>query len=620
MYLTLYYRIRGAPEQVFVARNPEVFIGRLSEKGIDVDLSADSLVSSRHARLVFQHGGWWIEDLGSKYGTSLNGSPVGMPTPLSPNDRLRIGDTEVRLEFEKLKIDAESHTDGGRLEQRITLDETQPPASVSEDRRLEVLARISQIAAHTEGQALLDGVLRELATAFPQSERRSVLLVEDSDVIPRAFYPPGQSHVSFTLARRAIAAHQALSWTRTDSPADHSILSLDETSAALYAPLLCRGRAIGVLHVDTTKSGVAFSETDLQLLGVIANTVGPAIRASSNPLPRYPGVYISYAPEDRPAVDRLAADLRRRRIKVWYDERIRLGVLWREHIAAAIRSADACVPFLSVQAVESEQVRWEVGKALEIGKPMYAVVSGDFPLPGYLAAVSRVTLEAGDRQSLFLLANELHELIERPKGSTPKEDNPVRIRILFLAANPRVTDALRLSEEVRTIDEQLRMSEFRSRFELVQHWALRHSDVAEALLRHAPHIVHFSGHATQEGAIILENTSGDAHLVSPKTLTRVFRALKDRVRCVVLNACWSAKQAEAIVREIDCVVGMSRAIGDAPAIAFSAGFYRALGYGRSVETAFALGCAEIDLANLGHEATPQLFIRHGSDSTRLHLI
>jgi hypothetical protein len=47
------------------------------------------------------------------------------------------------------------------------------------------------------------------------------------------------------------------------------------------------------------------------------------------------------------------------------------------------------------------------------------------------------------------------------------------------------------------------MGEYRDRFELEQHWAVRFSDVAEALLRHTPHIVHFSGHGTQAGTIVL---------------------------------------------------------------------------------------------------------------------
>jgi hypothetical protein len=75
---------------------------------------------------------------------------------------------------------------------------------------------------------------------------------------------------------------------------------------------------------------------------------------------------------------------------------------------------------------------------------------------------------------------------------------------------------------------------------------------------------------------------------------------------VVLNACYSEGQAQAIAEHTDCVVGMSDAIGDQAAIRFAASFYQALGYGRDVKTAFDLGCNQIDLEHLGDKDVPQL--------------
>jgi hypothetical protein len=74
----------------------------------------------------------------------------------------------------------------------------------------------------------------------------------------------------------------------------------------------------------------------------------------------------------------------------------------------------------------------------------------------------------------------------------------------------------------------------------------------------------------------------------------------------VLNVCYSENQAQAIAEHIDCVVGMSEAIGDEAAISFAAAFYRALGYGRDVKTAFDLGTSLIDLGGLGEQDIPKL--------------
>jgi tetratricopeptide (TPR) repeat protein len=51
---------------------------------------------------------------------------------------------------------------------------------------------------------------------------------------------------------------------------------------------------------------------------------------------------------------------------------------------------------------------------------------------------------------------------------------------------------------------------------------------------------------------------------------------------------------------------MSKAIGDKAAIHFAAAFYRALGYGRDVQTAFELGTTQIDLEGIHEKDTPKL--------------
>ena len=51
---------------------------------------AEPAVSKRHARLLAAADGVWIEDLGSKSGTLVNGSPVRRQK-LSAGDEIRIG-------------------------------------------------------------------------------------------------------------------------------------------------------------------------------------------------------------------------------------------------------------------------------------------------------------------------------------------------------------------------------------------------------------------------------------------------------------------------------------------------------------------------------------------------
>jgi hypothetical protein len=218
--------------------------------------------------------------------------------------------------------------------------------------------------------------------------------------------------------------------------------------------------------------------------------------------------------------------------------------------------------------------------------------------------------ETGLTKTLFDFLAALKVRLYPKEPPTSRADEPV-IKVLFLASNPINTISLRLDEEIRAIDQALRQSEFRDRFDLRQHWAVRVADLQGLLLRHRPEIVHFSGHGSQASEISLEDDLGKSHPVSVRALSELFSLLKDNIRCVILNACYSEEQARAIAQHIDCVIGMSTAITDESSIRFAAAFYQALGFGRDVKTAFDLGCSQIDLESLAEQDTPKLLAVKG---------
>ncbi len=55
-------------------------------------------VSTHHARLIFDRGHWWVEDLESTNGTLLNQAPVSAPTIVAPGDQLRCGEATITIE------------------------------------------------------------------------------------------------------------------------------------------------------------------------------------------------------------------------------------------------------------------------------------------------------------------------------------------------------------------------------------------------------------------------------------------------------------------------------------------------------------------------------------------
>jgi hypothetical protein len=74
-----------------------------------------------------------------------------------------------------------------------------------------------------------------------------------------------------------------------------------------------------------------------------------------------------------------------------------------------------------------------------------------------------------------------------------------RIRILFVAANPRETSRLELDEEIREISHKIKQSKYRDSLELISLWAARTDDLLQGMNDYKPNIVHFSGHGTRNG-------------------------------------------------------------------------------------------------------------------------
>lgn len=183
------------------------------------------------------------------------------------------------------------------------------------------------------------------------------------------------------------------------------------------------------------------------------------------------------------------------------------------------------------------------------------------------------------------------------------------ITILFMSADPTDLSRIRVSEEAREIQEKLRLAKLRDDFHIEQRSAVRAEDISQALLDTRPDIVHFSGHGEASGALCIENRVGRMLSIEPNALASLFNQFSDHVKCVMLNACFSEKQAKAIARHIENVIGMNQAIEDKAAIAFSIGFYQALGGGFPIAKAFELGCTQIAMQGLPGKDIPVIITR-----------
>ncbi len=248
--------------------------------------------------------------------------------------------------------------------------------------------------------------------------------------------------------------------------------------------------------------------------------------------------------------------------------------------------------------------------------------------------------------SMLKLLNELLE--EAPTQSNPEAfpefggegaDSSGAATILFLAANPSDTGRLRLDKEHREISEGLKRSAQRDKFDLVPHFALRAKDLSRAMLEQVPTYVHFSGHGVRMeqvdtpveadtrfldwgededpaylGGLALEGSNGQTHIVKAEALGALFSLYSGQIACVMLNACYSELQAEALIPHVGYVVGMNAAVPDRTAIVFATAFYDAIGAGKPIDFAFKAAKAQLLLEDLPGADIPVIIKGQGGQA------
>ena len=95
--LTLELDTPGETAQIFHFVDGDVIVGR------DPDCECvlnDETVSARHARFAYHHSQWWVEDLGSRNGSGLNGAPLTTPAILVHGDAVKCGKSTLKINLE----------------------------------------------------------------------------------------------------------------------------------------------------------------------------------------------------------------------------------------------------------------------------------------------------------------------------------------------------------------------------------------------------------------------------------------------------------------------------------------------------------------------------------------
>ncbi|MGB0578877.1 MAG: FHA domain-containing protein [Limisphaerales bacterium] len=88
-------------EQVHSTDKTDFVVGRLSKSSeAEIQIVNDPSISRRQIRIWMEDAQVWLEDLGSTWGTRVNGETVEEKTQISDLDRIQIGDTIVTVSLE----------------------------------------------------------------------------------------------------------------------------------------------------------------------------------------------------------------------------------------------------------------------------------------------------------------------------------------------------------------------------------------------------------------------------------------------------------------------------------------------------------------------------------------
>ena len=144
---------------------------------------------------------------------------------------------------------------------------------------LELLYELPRLCAGKQDvRTLLAEVARRIAAAFPETPHVGILLRGDAaqGLELAAHEPPGEPLVSLTLAWRAMERREAFGWRQGTGDLVRSMLN-QRTAAAMYAPLIWNGEALGVVAVGGRTRSREFNADELRLLIAVAHQLALAL-------------------------------------------------------------------------------------------------------------------------------------------------------------------------------------------------------------------------------------------------------------------------------------------------------------------------------------------------------
>ena len=289
---TFWVHALNHPARELSEQTPLLTIGRSSANDVVLD---DPSISRSHARLRWERGQAFLEDLGSRNGSMVNGLPVSKPQAAEPGDAILLGAVPLVLagqpQLAQVRVE-EAKDSPGQVSMILSVDQLRDLRSGTEpgqaqQRWRDALAIVHEMSLELLGdqpvQAMLEKLLDQLFT-FLKPSRGAVLLKVDGR-LEQVYVRSGAGRdasirLSRTMVEAAVERREAMlvkNAMHDERLAQAASMVLSGTASIMTVPLAHEGEVVGLVYLDAGPQRLAFTEEDLTFVAAMGRLAAAKI-------------------------------------------------------------------------------------------------------------------------------------------------------------------------------------------------------------------------------------------------------------------------------------------------------------------------------------------------------
>lgn len=265
--------------RIFDLDGETIFIGRSSKNDIQIK---DHTISRKQIKIFKIGSKYFVEDLKSTNGTSLNGMTIaaGEGFEVSNGDIISMGSTVMRVE--NLSVAPVPRVDS--MEEGKSETERRSHSS----RDLELIYKVSNLLRNSLGlREICLEILAYILDALPRIDRAALLISHEEKhqikkVIARTRGKTGEEDIRYSrsVVDQVLRDGKAVRMSNTTYEAPGSLsksMNKMQIRSVMCVPLISKEERRGVIYVDSLKTPYGFRKEDLLLLNSLSGTVAVAI-------------------------------------------------------------------------------------------------------------------------------------------------------------------------------------------------------------------------------------------------------------------------------------------------------------------------------------------------------